>query len=129
MKNTWKIFFYVMLFSLFLNKTFAAWWDGWVTWLTAQKLRNWNFTYEDIPGIFVNATDFFIGIAWTIAVIVIIIWAYKYLISWITGDSSKWKDTIIAALIGFWLAACSYLIIKFLIDNFASSWSLILNNL
>ena len=111
MKNTWKIFFYVMLFSLFLNKTFAAWWDGWVTWLTAQELRNWNFTYEDIPGIF------------------IIIWAYKYLISWITGDSSKWKDTIIAALIGFWLAACSYLIIKFLIDNFASSWSLILNNL
>lgn len=120
-----KIFYLAILFLLFIENSFAT--DWWATWEPAIKLRNGDITYSDIPNILVKATEFFIWIAWTIAVIFIIIWAYKYLFGSIEQNTQKWKETIFMALIWFAIAASAFLIIKFVIDNFAASNSIILN--
>lgn len=120
-----KIFYLAILFLLFIENSFAT--DWWATWEPASKLRNGDITYSDIPNILVKATEFFIWIAWTIAVIFIIIWAYKYLFGSIEQNTQKWKETIFMALIWFAIAASAFLIIKFVIDNFAASNSIILN--
>ncbi|PZM85551.1 hypothetical protein DLH72_02055 [Candidatus Gracilibacteria bacterium] len=120
-----KIFYLAILFLLFIENSFAT--DGGVTGEPASKLRNGDITYSDIPNILVKATEFFIGIAGTIAVIFIIIGAYKYLFGSIEQNTQKGKETIFMALIGFAIAASAFLIIKFVIDNFAASNSIILN--
>lgn len=111
-----KIFLIITLFIAFLNKTFADWW---ITWMSESKLRNWDFTYNDIPDIIVNATEIFLWIAWTISVIFIIIWAYKYLFGSLEWNTDKWKDTLVMAIIWFVISVSAYLIIKFVLDNFS----------
>ena len=61
-----KIFFSILLFFTYINSSFA--WDGWVTGLPASQLKKGDITIDDIPNIIVNATDFFIWIAGTVAV-------------------------------------------------------------
>jgi type IV secretory pathway VirB2 component (pilin) len=58
-------------------------------------------------------------IAGTVAIIFIIIWAYKILFGSLEQDKTKWKDTIIMALSGFAIASLAWFIIKFIIDNFS----------
>ena len=114
-----KIFYIIILFLVSINNVLASdWWvinwgsiDGW-------KVRTWDFTIDDVPVAIVNATNFFIWIAWTVAVIFIIIWAYKYLFGSVEGNTESWKTTIYMALVGFAIAACDYFIIRFVIDNF-----------
>jgi len=72
---------------------------------------------EDIPNILKWAIDFFMWIAWTIAIIFIIIWAYQILFGSLEQDKTKWKNTIIMALWGFAIASLAWLIIKFLLEN------------
>lgn len=113
-----KIFYSIVLFFILTLPTFAA--DWWILWSkTAEELRKWDITIDDIPNIIVYATNFLIWIAWTISVIFIIIWAYKYLFGSLEGNSDKGKDTIYMALVWFAISACAYLIIKFIFDNFA----------
>lgn len=57
------------------------------------------------------------GLAGTIAVIFVIIGAYKILFGSLQQDKTKGRDTIIAALWGFALAALAWFIIKVLISN------------
>lgn len=94
--------------------------DGWILWwVTKEKLRDWDIHTDDIPKMLKYAIDYLMWFAWTIAIIFIIIWAYKIALWTLEWDKSKWKETIIYALWGFALAACSWLIMKFIIDNFS----------
>ena len=83
-----------------------------------DPMRNWNIHIWDIPCMIQGAINFFLGISGTIAVIFVIIWAYKILFGSLSQDKTKWKDTIIMALTGFAIATLSWFIIKILLDNF-----------
>jgi len=98
-----------------LQSTLAA--DQNVLWLSNDKIRNGDIHIDDIPEVIRSMINFFMGIAWTIAVIFVIIGAYKILFWSLQQDKTKWRDTIIAALGWFALASLSWLIIRFIIDN------------
>lgn len=104
-----------------IQNTYAA--DLWVFWSnndcrTQTEFRTWDIHLENIPCLIQWAINFFLGIAGTIAIIFVIIWAYKILFGSLSQDKTKWKDTIIMALTGFAIATLSWFIIKILIDNF-----------
>ena len=87
--------------------------------ISNEKLRKWEITLNDIPNAIRAMIDFFMWIAATIAVIFIIIWAYKILFWSLQQEKTKWRDTIIAALWGFALAALAWVIIRLIISNFS----------
>ncbi len=112
------------LFLLFLyNISFATnWWVFWDEYWDKLKWKDWKWDkwlgLSDIPNMIKNIIEFFIGIAWTIAIIFIIIWAYKILFGSLQQDKTKWKDTIIMAIWGFIIAALAWFIVQFIFDNF-----------
>ena len=110
-----KTFFTLVIWYLSIIQARAS--DSNILWLEEWKLRSWRITLSDIPLAIRNAIDFFMWIAATIAVVFIIIGAYKILFGSLQQDKTKWRDTIIAALWGFALAALSWLIIRLIIDN------------
>ncbi len=95
------------------------WWAWTSSWELQEKIRQWNIHIDDIPWILRYAIDYLMWFAWTVAVIFIILWAYKIALWWISNDKTKWKDMIILALSGFALASLSWVILKIVIDNFA----------
>ena len=111
-----KIFYTIIAFIITTKLSYA---DSWLFWSTLSEtdIRNWNIHTRDIAEIIKWGIDFFIGIAWSIAVIFIIIWAYKILLGSLEQDKTKWKDTIIMALGWFIIAALAWFIIKLLVDN------------
>ena len=122
MKN---IFFTIVWILLSTQASFA---DGWVLWNfkgdkdgkeTEAAIRTWDIHIEDITNILKGAINFFMEIAGTIAIIFIIIWAYKILFGSLEQDKTKWKDTIIMALSWFAIASLAWFIIKLIIDNFS----------
>lgn len=112
----YTLFSLVAYFSLFQNALAA---DGWVLWLSQSKIRKWEIHIDDIPVAIKNATNFFMGIAGTIAVIFVIIGAYKILFGSLQQDKTKGRDTIISALGGFALSGLAWFIVRFIIDNFS----------
>jgi len=123
-----KVFYTFIWYILSLQLTFA---DAWLLWDfvkdrdpsksaysdTTTALRNWDVHVWDIPVIIKWSIDFFITIAGTVAIIFIIIWAYKILLGSLEQDKTKWKDTIIMAIGWFALASLAWFIVKLLIDN------------
>lgn len=116
-KKRFCLFSFTIINTLLYNKALAD--DGFFSWV--ESVREWKIHADDIPLIISNAINFFMGIAWTIAIIFVIIWAYKILFWSLVWDSSKWKETIFAALWGFALASLAWLIMNFILTNF--SWS------
>ncbi|MCD5385122.1 pilin [Candidatus Gracilibacteria bacterium] len=111
-----KVFFTFIGYILSLQLTFA---DGGILGnIDEADIRNGNIHVDDIPQILRGSIDFFITIAGTIAVIFIIIGAYKILLGSLEQDKTKGKDTIIMAIGGFALASLAWFIVKLLIDNF-----------
>lgn len=99
--------------------------DLWILWsntcnVSKENLRTWQIELNSIPCLIQSTTNYLLGIAGTISVIFIIIWAYQILFGSLTQNTTKWKDTIISALIGFTLAALSWFIVKLIIDNFTT---------
>lgn len=114
---TQKIFFFLIsCVFIYPVQIFA---DGWVTGLSEEKLRQWNIEIDDIPKVIMNAINFFMSFAGGIAVMMIIIGAYQILFGSLSSDKSKGKRTIYLALSWFALASLSWLIVKFIIDNFS----------
>lgn len=112
---TLSFIFYFSSFDYVLADAWVLWWD----WITEEKIRKWDIHTDDIPNIIKWAINFFMWIAWTIAVVFVIIWAYQILFIWaIEQNRTKWKETIIMALTWFAIAALSWTIIRFIIDNF-----------
>ena len=112
-----KIFYIILWLVIQLNVSFADW--G-MLWIDESKIRNWDIHTDDIPKIMSSAINFFLSFAWSIAIIFVIVWAYKILFWPVTsGNSSEWKNTIIYALTWFAIASLSWFIIKLIIDNFS----------
>ena len=118
------IIYSIVVYITIIQNVFAAAWDTWVLWEfrdtkseTLEAIRKGEIHASDIPELIKSAIDFFMWLAWTIAVIFVIIWAYKILFWSLEQDKTKWKDTIFMALWGFALAALSWFIVKLIIDN------------
>lgn len=109
-------------FYIFFSTGLSVFADSWVLGdfqgaESEQKIRTGDIHTEDIPNILVNAINFFMGIAGTIAVIFIIIGAYKILFGSLEQDKTKGRDTILMALGGFAIASLAWFIVKFLLNN------------
>ena len=109
-----KIFFFLLTYLTIVNQSFAA--DNYL-WISNGRLRSWNVDIHDIPLAIRSAINFFMWIAGTIAVIFVVIGAYKILFGSLQQDKTKWRDTIIMALGGFALAALSWMIVGMILDN------------
>lgn len=115
------LYIFIALFSLTLQNTFAG---GGVLWnfrgsgsATDSAIKTWDIHTDDIPKIIIWAIDFFLWIAWSIAVVFIIFWAYKILFGSLEQDITKWRDTVFMALWGFAIASLAWFIVKFLLNN------------
>lgn len=97
------------------QNTFAQ--DGGITGLSKEKLRNGDIHINDIPAVITNAINYGMGIAGTVAVLFVIVWAYKLLFGSLSQDKTKGKDTIIMAIFGFVIASLAWFIIRIIIDN------------
>jgi type II secretory pathway component PulF len=84
---------------------------------TNDMLKEWTMQLSDIPEMIQWLINFFMWIAWTVAIIFIIIWAFKILFWSLEWDTKQWKDTIVMALWWFVLAALSWFIVDFIINN------------
>ncbi len=109
-----KMFLLAIAYSSIISQTFAA--DNYLG-ISNADLKNWNVHIDDIPKAITSAINFFMSIAGTIAVIFVIIGAYKILFGSLQQDKTKWRDTIIMALGGFALAALSWMIVKVILNN------------
>ncbi len=116
-----KILLTTLFYILTLEIVLADWgilWDFKGDGTETEKaIREWDIHTDDIPNILRWAIDFFMSIAWTIAVIFIIIWAYQILLGSMEQDKTKWKNTIIMAIWWFIIASLAWFIIKFIISN------------
>ncbi len=113
-----KIFF-TFIWMFFASNTIAedwTWLYGWA-WKTVQDIREWNIHISDFPNMIRYIIDIFLGIAGTVALIFIIIWAYWIAFGSLSDNKTKWKETIIMALWWFILAAMAWVIIKFVLQN------------
>lgn len=111
-----KIFYSILWIFLSFEVTLAA--DGWVFWISAWKLRRWEIHVDDIPWMIKWIINFLLSLSWTIAIIFIILWAYKILFSELQWDKTAWKNTIIMAITWFAIASLAWVIIGFILDNF-----------
>ncbi len=113
-----KKILYSLIGIFFINQqALADWWI--LQWVSAEKLRSGDINTDDIPKIIMWATDFLMGVAGTVALIFIIIGAYKIAIGSATENSTaEWKKTVLLALWGFILASLSWIIFKVILDNF-----------
>lgn len=113
------LFLIIVIQSIVFQKVFATD-DAWILWWVSRgKLRDWDIHIDDIPNIIKFASEFILGLAWTIAIIFIIIWAYQLLLWPLDWDKSKGKTTIALALWWLILAALSWFILKLIVDNFS----------
>jgi len=115
-----KIFFLIIWFFYSIKNTIAnqnAWIFEW-SWVTWEKLKNWDISLEDMPNMIRSVINFWMWLAWTIAIIFIIFWAYQILLWSIENDKTKWKNTIIMAIWWFIIASLAWFIIRLIIDNF-----------
>lgn len=110
-----RLFTTIFLSILSISQTF--WADNNILGLDNEDIRKGDIHLEDIPTVIQSAINFFMGIAGTIAVIFVIIWAYKILFGSLQQDKTKWRDTIIMALTGFAIAALAWFIVKLIISN------------
>lgn len=125
-----KIFFIFVWYILSLEYIFATdrWWESWVFWsgISWGQLRYWEIHTDDIPLMIRWAINFLLWISGTVAVIFIIVWAYKILFSWFESDKSAGKNTIIMALTWFAIASLAWVIISFMLENLerGAMWAL-----
>ncbi len=112
-----RIFFYILLAYTSVAQSYAS--DDNILGISNSRLRSGRVWLDDIPTAIRSAIDFFMGIAATVAVIFVVIGAYKILFWSLQQDKTKGRDTIIAALWGFALAALSWMIIRLIISNFS----------
>lgn len=118
-----KYIYTLLVLTFTYGNTYAN--DLWILWtnsscVSSNDLRTGQIKLDNIPCLIQSTTNYLLAIAGTISVIFIIIWAYQILFWSLTQNTTKWKDTIISALIWFALAALSWFIIKLVIDNFTN---------
>ena len=112
------IFWTCILGALLIPNAFAATVETIAGPIDEEKLRNGNFSIQDIPGFIKGAINFFMGIAGTISIIFIIIGAYFIMFWDIANDKSKGKDVIMKAIWGFAISSLAWIIVRLIVDNF-----------
>jgi hypothetical protein len=105
--------YYLIITNIYANSNWLLWW----IWSTS-RIREWDLHTEDIPKVIKYLIDTFLGIAWTVAVLFVIVWAYKLLFGSLKSDHTKWRETIIMALTWFAISALAWFIVKFIFHNF-----------
>ena len=118
-----KIIYTLAWYSSYISTTLA---DGWILWDfrgegTVEAIKTWEIHTSDIPVILQSMINFMMSIAWTVAIIFIIVWAYKILFGSLSQDKTKWKDTIFKAIAWFAVAALSWFIIRLILNNFSGT--------
>lgn len=112
-----KSLFFILI--SFLSKNVFAWnANNNILWLEENKIKSWTIWFADIPNVIVWAINFTLNFAAAIAIIFVIIWAYKLLFWYLEQDSTKWRDTIIMAISWFAIAILAKFIVKIVVDNF-----------
>lgn len=106
--------FYYLLSTQINTFAIGKWLLKWVEW----DLRTGDVHSDDIAGALKWMIDIFLWLAWTIAVIFVIIWAYKLLFGSLKSDHTQWRETITMALTGFAISVLAWFIVKFIFDNF-----------
>lgn len=120
MKKYTILFLWFMTLTVTNIQTIQAESLGLLEWVwDKEKLRTGNVHLEDIPNVINSMINIFLGMAWTIAVIFVIIGAYKLLLGSLKQDPIKWRETIIMALTGFAISVLSWFIVKFIFNNFS----------
>ena len=103
-------------------QTYAIWsWLLWWVWTgsgATKKIKDWDLHFDDIPNVLQYLIDAFLWIAWTVAVLFVIVWAYKLLFGSLKSDHTKWRETIVMAISGFAISALAWFIVKFIFSNF-----------
>ena len=112
--------FHLIWKTVFAQDAGILWWlDSENSIKAVDKIRHWDIHLSDIPSILNSGTDFLMWFAGTVAVVFIIIWAYKTNIWSLSNQKSAWKETILLALGGFVVASCAWVIMRIVIDNFS----------
>ncbi len=114
-----KIIFFIFYFSFVKISQAADEYAGLLWWhnKTVEDIRNWNFHLSDFPDMIRFLIDLFLGLAWTISLIFIIIWSYQIIFGSLSDNKTKWKETVMMALAWLALAALSWFIVKFVLEN------------
>ena len=103
---------FILYYYFKSNNTYAdILWNNW-------SMSSWDVTFYDIPNMISHAIEVFMWLAWTVSIIFIIFGSYQIMYGSTSWDKSKWRNTVIAAIWGFILAALWYVIVNFIIDNF-----------
>ncbi len=89
--------------------------DNWKS--ASERIREWDLHLDDIPNVIQGLINIFIGLAWTIAVIFVIYWAYRLLFWSLKWDHTKWRETIVMALTGFVISILAWFIVKLIFNN------------
>lgn len=82
--------------------------------ISTKRIRTWDIHLEDIPNIIVGAIDYLMWFAFTLAIVMIILWAIKYLIS---RDKRVLWELYMWVIIWLSVTSLGWFIVKFLIDN------------
>ena len=84
----------------------------------SKKLRSGNISFDDIPKIITFATEFILGFAATVAVIMIIYGAFQMALFGLTSqEKKKGAETITHGIIGFVISVSSYFIVRVVMGN------------
>ena len=124
MKTLHLIIWYIIVQFCIIQNLYAEEWTGlfhglsWSSDVVTKKIRTGSFHLDDIPGVINGMIDTFLWVAWTIAVLFVIIGAYKLLFWSLKQDHTKWRETIIMALTGFAISVLAWFIVKFIFNNF-----------
>lgn len=110
-----KKFFYTVL-SFFLVNIANATADTYV-WLNKADLRDGNVSFWDIPKMVNALSSWLLWISATVAMVMIIIWAYKIALWSLNNQVQKWKEAITMGIVGLVVAVSAWFIINVIISN------------
>lgn len=88
--------------------------------LTAEELRNGDIIFQNIPYMIQYSTNFILKFIGSIAMLVIIYWAFMFAFGSLSSDKSKWRDAIIYWLMWFVVASLAWVILNTVVVNLAS---------
>lgn len=85
---------------------------------STNAIREGNISFNDIPVMIGWASNYLLGFAGTIAIVMIIYGAFqRSLFSITSDDKTKSTDTIKHGIYGFVLASCAWLIVRVIVAN------------
>lgn len=110
-----KLFFILFAFIISIPNTLAAWTLIPETGGLADNFKSGNFGTQDIIAYGLHLIKILIEIAGVIAVILVMIGGYKYVIGSFSDQKESGKNTILYALIGFAICVLAWIIVDLIV--------------